>query len=384
MKTWGLVLACTLLAACASAPTPVPPPERLFDDALFAPAGERISADDVFALSEPMRRFLKNELVGEVRSKGLQQGLVDALQHRGKLRLEYDSSTTRTASQAFEARSGNCLSLVLMTAALAKELGLPVHYQSVFVDTTWSRSGDLYFSSGHINLTLGARLLDSRMGYGATPPLTIDFLPPEELRGQRSRSIGEDTVIAMYMNNHAAELLSRGRLDDAYWWARQAIVQSPTFMSAYNTLGVIYLRHGNVREAEQSLRSLLEREPANTAAMSNLARVLETMGRTAEAQEWTRKLAQIEAYPPFHFFDRGIAAMLAGDYKTARDLFKKEIDRAAYYHEFHFWLAIAESRLGDVKEARRHLAIAIENSTTRSDHDLYAAKLDWLKAHRVQ
>jgi hypothetical protein len=76
--------------------------------------------------------------------------------------------------------------------------------------------------------------------------------------------------------------------------------------------------------------------------------------------------------------------MKVGDFKTARDLFAKEVDRAAYYHEFHFWLAIASARLGDLEQARRHLAIAVENSTTRSDHDLYAAKLDRLQAPRYQ
>ncbi len=54
--------------------------------------------------------------------------------------------------EAFQARTGNCLSLVIMTAAFAKEVGLPVRFQSVYVPETWSRSGNLYFSSGHVNL----------------------------------------------------------------------------------------------------------------------------------------------------------------------------------------------------------------------------------------
>uniref|UniRef100_UPI00355A5231 tetratricopeptide repeat protein n=1 Tax=Piscinibacter sp. TaxID=1903157 RepID=UPI00355A5231 len=200
----------------------------------------------------------------------------------------------------------------------------------------------------------------------------------------RAQSIAENTIVAMYMNNRAAEHLAQGRLNDAYWWARNAIAQAPTFLSAYNTLGVVYLRHGNLPQAEQILSHVLAREPANTAALSNLARVLADMGRSAESTRLLGKLAQVEPYPPFHFFDLGLAAMRDGDYKTARDLFAKEIARAAYYHEFHFWLAIADFQLGDIRQARKHLTIAMENSTTRSDHDLYAAKLDRLRAYRVQ
>ena len=40
--------------------------------------------------------------------------------------------------------------------------------------------------------------------------------------------------------------------------------------------------------------------------------------------------------------------MRDGNFKTARDLFAKEVDRAPYYHEFHFWLANAYFGLGDV------------------------------------
>ena len=71
---------------------------------------------------------------------------------------------TRNAAQAFAARSGNCLSLVIMTAAFAKELGLTVAYQKVFVDDTWARTGDIYLSIGHVNVTLAPRKTDQGGG----------------------------------------------------------------------------------------------------------------------------------------------------------------------------------------------------------------------------
>ena len=54
--------------------------------------------------------------------------------------------------------------------------------------------------------------------------------------------------------------------------------------------------------------------------------------------------------------------------------------RAPYYHEFHYALALAHAKLGDAAQARKHLALAMESSTTRGDHDLYAAKLDKIRA----
>ena len=212
----------------------------------------------------------------------------------------------------------------------------------------------------------------------------MDFLPAEEVRGQRSRVIAEDTIIAMYMNNRAAEALAQGRLDEAYAWAREAVRQSPAFLSAYNTLGVVYLRHGNPQQAASVLRHVLGREPDNTVALSNLARVLGELGQTAEATLLARRLEKAEPYPPFHFFDLGMAALQAGQFETARTWFTQEVKRAAYHHEFHFWLAIANLGLGDMVQARKHLLIAKENSTSFDDNALYSAKLEKINALKVR
>ena len=180
-----------------------------------------------------------------------------------------------------------------------------------------------------MNLSLLRPQVAPSFGRNEGDRMTIDFLPPRDLRGLRSRVVGEDTIVAMYMNNRSVEAFAEGRIDDAYWWARGAIRQDPLFLSAYNTLGVVYQRHGDLALAEQSLNYVLDREPANTRAMSNLVSVLNEGGRVAEAGALKRKLDQLEPNPPFSYFNRGLAAMRDGDVKSARELFEKEVDRAA-------------------------------------------------------
>ena len=368
-----------LLAACASAPSPQDA-EQLFNDRLFQPASVRIDAADVFALTPAMKAYLEGDVARLARVRGRQRALFDALYERSQLKLEYDAAMTRNASEAFEARAGNCLSLVIMTAAFAKEMGFIVRYQNVFTDETWSRSGDYYLSIGHVNLSLVRKRGEDPLIRNDSDTMTIDFLPPADLRGARTWVIEEPTIVAMYMNNRAVEALTAGHMDDAYWWAREAIVQEPHFLSAYNTLGVVYQKHGNLAHAKRTFDFILAREPANTRAMSNLALVLHDQGNLVAAAELNRRLEQMEPDPPFGYFKRGMAAMQAGDYKTARDMFAREVDRAAYYHEFHFWLALAYLGLGETDQARKHMTIAVDNSTTRKDHDLYAAKLGRIQA----
>src|SRR5882757_4482136 len=380
LKRLVLLLWCAGLGACATPPVPAPPPGAFFHDELFSAPSQRVEATEVFALSDAMKHYVHVDIAHELHSAGLARGLIEELYRPDRLKLDYDSAATRNAAQAFDARKGNCLSLVIMTAAFARELGLQVTYQSVVIEETWSRSDDLLFLNTHVNLTLGGRRIDSGRSYDADS-LTIDFLPAQSKFGQHTRQISEDTIVAMYMNNRSAEALARQQIDEAYWWARGAIAQAPEFQSAYNTLGVVYLRHGDLQAAEQVLSALLERDPQDKKAMSNLVIALGKLGRTEESSALSERLAQMEPYPPYHFFWLGTAAMERGDLRAAKALFQKEVNRADYCSEFHFWLGVADLGLGDMEGARQQLSMAMENSATTTDHDLYAAKLQRLRSY---
>ena len=375
----GLCAALVLvLAACATPPPAPPGPHGFLNDAAFAPR-ERARMD-VFAVSAPMRRYLKHDIAPQLRDRGPLRGLVAALESHAQLKLEYDGAITRTAAQAFAARAGNCLSLTVMTGALARELGLFVSYQRVHADRIWSRSDDTLFSSGHVNVVLSASPPTGSRTLERVTGVVIDFTPGVNLLRQRSQEISESTVLAMFMNNRAAEAIRSGALDDAYWWARDATLEDPRYLEAFNTLGVVYARRGDAVLAERVFRHVLAREAENVSAIANLVGVLETQGRRAEALALDARLKRIEAYPPFHFFDQGVAALKRKEFAAARDHFLRELDRNAYYHEAHFGAAVAYLGLGETGPAQKHLATALETSTNRREHDVYAAKMAWLRA----
>lgn len=369
-----------LLSACATAPPPAAAPVALFADHLFAPSTATLTEADIFGLTPAMADYAR-EVQRHRRGLEVRRALFDALYRRDGLRLEYDAALTRTAAQAFEARQGNCLSLVIMTAALAAALDIPVVFQDVPVDDAWSRSGGLYVNSGHVNLLLGRVLRGSVAGYDSASHMVVDFQPPPDGRRLEGTAIGRHTVVAMFMNNRAAEAMARGRLDEAYWWARQAVVADPALLHAYNTLAVVYRRHGDAAMAERTLRWALGREPDNTMVLDNLAQLMEAAGRREEAAALRARLARLQPVAPFHYFNLGRKAMATGDYRRARLLFERELQRDPDYHEFHAWLAAALWQLGDGRRADEHMQQAIAASTTRAEHALYAAKRDRLRAH---
>lgn len=370
------------LSGCAALMPPAPTP--WLHDALFDHPPRPADADGVMALDEPMRRYLDGVLAGAMRDKGRARALTDALYTRSDLQLEYDSSVTRNAAQAFAARSGNCLSLVLMTAALARELGLDVSYQSATAGEYYSRQGSLTLQAGHVNLVLAPR--QSRWHQNGInymqdgDALRIDFLPPELLRGQRSVPISEQRVLAMFMNNRAVESLQTAPLAQAYAWVREALRLDPGFWTAYNTLGVIYQRAGHPQQAAAAFEQVLAQDPRNLPAMVNLAPVLRTLGRHDEADHWTAMRQALRPHAPFHFLGLAEGALARGDLAQARDLLDREEAVTGETHELYFLRARLLMAMGREGPAEHALQRAMETSETQRQRQVYAGKLERLRA----
>jgi Tfp pilus assembly protein PilF len=372
-----MIALLVLLSACAGTPASVQPNADLFADTSFRPPSERVDATDLFTLSPEMRDYLHSDAFGSlVRSMGKEKGLLDALYTKGKLKVDYDASYTRNAAETFRDRLGNCMSLVIMTAAFAKELDMTVDYQSVDMET-WSRNGDFYLMNGHVNIVLGSRTKMSDVL--PEKVLVVDFVPVPPGSSRGSHLLSEDQIVAMFQNNRAAEALLQGRLDDAYWWTRAAVARDPASAMPLNTLAVIYERHGNKLLAERAYRAALEREPENPNMLRNFETVLAALGKTDEAQAVAKRLASLEPVPPFEYFHKGVAAYRDGQYDKARDLFRREIKRAPYNDEFHFWLAASYLQLGRLADARDELALAVDSSTQVDTRKRYSAKLAHLR-----
>lgn len=380
MKRLAVLLSLSLLAGCASTKPPAEALPAVFADASFAPPSEPVRTDTLFALSPAMQAYLNSSRFSSIiHERGARQGLVEALYRKTDLQIEYESTTTRTAAQTYAARSGNCLSLVIMTAAFAKALGMPVRFQHIDAENIWSREGNLFLASSHVNILLSDRRLPNVYPGDLDMELVVDFIPRNEAARLRSRYIDEEDIIALYLNNRAAEMLVQGRVDDAYWWARAAVRTRPRSATVLNTLGAVYRQHGDLAMAEQAFRAALTREPENIAVMRNLQPVLQELGKDEAARLLARQIDEVDPVPPYHYFDQGILALKAGEPGKARTLFEREVRRAPFNDEFRFWLGVTYLQLGEVRGAREQLAKAVENSTRRDTRARYSAKLAYLR-----
>lgn len=378
-----------VLAGCATSPPggapALPLADHLFEPVPVMPAETLFRLDD--AMQAHVDRLLRAPHRGELARLDLPSPahrLVRSLAEGGQMRLDYDASRTRTAQEAFHDRAGNCLSLVILTAAFADALGLEVRFQSVPVTEAWERQGDLHFYIGHINLAIATRPMPVGSAGGPWREwLVVDFLPGADLRRQRHEPIERHRVVAMFMNNRAAELLAQGRLDAAYAWAREALKQDAAFGGAANTLGVVYLRRGEPVWAERALRHALSVAGADAVAgahaWGNLALALQRQGRDDEARQALAQWQRLQPVAPFEDLLRAQQAMRDGDWDQARRLVQRELTRMPDQHELHFWLAVALSNLGQDLDAARHLERAIEQATSLQQSAAYASKRAWLR-----
>ena len=387
LRLFCMALLALASAACTTLPAP-PPPIRFAHDRHFSLAtdADRLAptAEDPLAMSPAMQAYaaehLQTETAGLASRRDPRQALLAALYQNKKLRLQYDDSHTRTAAQAFEQRAGNCLSLVLMTAAFAMHLGLPVTYQAVEVDETHERRGGLYVSSGHVNIVLQRPPMSLRRSSAADDAaLVVDFLPGRDVAGARTSLVNEVKLLAMFHNNRAAEALAAGRVARAYWAARAAVVQAPDFIPALNTMGVVYERAGLLEAAEQAYRHVLQAEPDHVATLNNLVSTLNRQGRLAEAEPLARQLARLQPQPPFQAFDEGRRAMAVLEFERAKKLFDQELQHQPHQAEVHHWAALANWHLGNQAQTAHHLQQARDYSGTASDHSRYSAKLASLR-----
>lgn len=386
---WGnsAMLALLLVfAGCAGQPVRQVNPaavEKLFHDSLFTETMD-FSIAEIFAENAAMKDFVAKEISPKLRQTNRPHALYEAISSKGRFWLEYDARRTRTASEAFASKRGNCLSLVIMTAALAKSLGLQVRYQEIWVDEAWRRAHDMLALVGHVNIVIGDRNWKDSFGRTSEFSLIVDFLPPDDARHLRGTEIDEAKIVAMFLNNRAAEELTAGRLDAAYGFVRRAIQSDPTFLGAINTLGIIYRRHGNLPEAEAVFNTLLGVAPNNTLVLTNLMVTLQDQGRIEESDKLGQRLRQLEPIAPFHFLDLAQTAMSKNEFATAVDLFKRELDRDPGSHEAHFGLARAYLELGNPGGARDHLREAVRLSGTREDRERYSNKLERLRVNSIR
>jgi Tfp pilus assembly protein PilF len=288
--------------------------------------------------------------------------------------LQYENRTY-SAAQTLALNKGNCLSLAILTTALAKLVNLDVDYQLVDSSPVFALTGNVVSKEVHVKTVVFERpeMSLGNVGFQYGQRVVIDYFVSE-----RRRFIGNISTAAfnaMYYLNLAGAALEEQDYANAYWQTHEALHQNPLDPTAWNIMAVIYRHAGDLAKAEEIYLFAIEHAEDKLTLLKNYRQLLVSQMRITEAAAVENKLETMEDPSPFHWYSLAKNSYDTQDYQAAIRYFNKALVIAPYLHEA--WLGKAQSfyQLNELPEAELALKMAIENADRMSTRSLYEAKL---------
>jgi len=331
---------------------------------------ERDGTYEILTLSPEMERFVDSRVVGKDDPNGVLKSLIDAVFGPSGLAIEYGNTRTKTPVEVFETRSGNCLSFTMLFVTMARYLGMEARFNEVAEILTWDRRGEFVVNNRHMFAEV--EIENSR--------LRVDFLPGERKRYHLVQRISDRRALAHYYNNLGAEAVEANSLDEALAYFAEALRMDESLSLAWVNQGVALRRSGDLVGAEASYRRALEVDPSETTAATNLAALLELLGRSGEAEHFRRIVKAHQQRNPIYHYRLGLEKATLGDLQEAAQHLRVAIRRDSEDPEFHAALSAIYTRLDRSRKADQSLKRALALCASDAERDSIRLRLEELLA----
>lgn len=341
---------------------------------LFTPE----SKEEIFALNHNAKNFVTAILNESDTSKATLENLVSDIFHKSEEGLAYRGQANYTANQAFENQEANCLSLSIMTFALARYAGYDAQFYQVDIPEYWTRQQGFSLLNGHINL----RVIEPALPNVATDRYFVDVdFDPQAMRQLFPRvPVSRDKVVAMFYTNKGADALIQGSYTKAYAYLRAAVKLAPDFGQAWVNLGVLYRKAGHLDYAEQAYNQVLSIEPDNLTALENKAILYAFMGKEDEAAAIRAGIKAKRANNPFYHYILGEQAFDAAQFDEALIHFRQSLRLDNRRHEALFGMGKTYWLMGEADKAEEYLSLAEKYAPNQDEARRYGNKLSVLQS----
>jgi len=233
---------------------------------------------------------------------------------------------------------------------------------------TWDKHGEIVVNSQHVNVVV---LVDGR-------PFEVDLAATVDRIRMGTRVVSDHRALAHYFSNKGVDSFGLGSPIRAREYFNEAVQADPTCAFAWSNLAVAESTLGNLEAAEKAYQRSLELDASRLSTLDNLVKLYEKMNRKADAQKLQKKVNRYRRKNPFYHFAMGQQAFDRGAYEDAVRYFQKAVKRRSGDHAFHFQLAQALARTGQMDKARKQLAKAEQAATLQEDQNRYSRKLELL------
>ena len=349
------------LAGCAAAPRTPLPAHLLWQDQAFDydAALVSIGKPDLFQLDAGLLSKLHDPRIQNSSAQYRLNHLVSLLFEPQTKDFSYSRNRTTIAAETWRRKSGDCLSLTVLSYSLAKALDMRVQMQEVRVPVVFDRRGNVEFLNRHVNLLISGKSdggLYVRDGLMRSGDVIIDFEPQIASR-REGMALSDDGILARFYNNVAAEYLAKGDLTLAYAHFKAAVLADPDYSPSYSNLAQLYTRKGFLQSAEQLLLYAVALDDDSEIALRSLHQLLVSQGRESEASKYKEILQARQEKDPYYWLGVGLHHLEEGNYQKAVNALERAQDLTRGFQEVHRYLAIAYWRAGKPVQAKNQLAV---------------------------
>jgi Tfp pilus assembly protein PilF len=151
--------------------------------------------------------------------------------------------------------------------------------------------------------------------------------------------------------------------------AYQKVIElDPTYIEAYNNLGIIYQERGDSNNAFEAYQKSVEINPRYEKGHNNLGILLFLEGRNEEALDAFQKALAINSYNIESHINLGVLFKKQGQLNKAIESYRKALDINPLHREVHYNIALLYEQLENFDLAIGHYKqFIILSSTSQSD-----------------
>jgi hypothetical protein len=286
------------------------------------------------------------------------------------------------AEQALEKLQGNCMTLALLTSALAQLAGIETGYRVIYQEPMIDYDQNIFISSNHIRTYLyktnpapeqGILLLQRAA-------LVIDYFPEKgNLAGDE---ISAERFYAMLYNNLAADALLSGNTDNAFHLSQKALSYDASFTPSINMIALMYHRKGALAEAAAWFDYGMQQRDSKITLLTNYRDFALKTHDHQLLEKINQQLTSNDDDNPYVWLALAIDAERSQQPQHAQLYYKKLLEKAPYLHNANLALVRLYLKENNVEAAQELIEQAMSYAYDPQRLQLYQTKLTALQRHR--
>ncbi|MBD3586321.1 hypothetical protein HHX48_11285 [Salinimonas sp. HHU 13199] len=296
------------------------------------------------------------------------------------------NGSTHNATEAAILDNGNCLSLAVITAALASVADIDLKFQKMNSPPVYKKQGDIMMLSSHVRTKAYNTVNKEGRDDGSFPKVLvpasviIDYFP--SYGNVKGEYVSQDAVSAMFYRNKVAVALVDNHVSKAFWLADKALKLAPNDPENVSAMAVVLRRLDKQDEAEQLYQQAIAHDITDITLLSNYLSLLSRQGREQEAAEVGELLLHQNDENPYSWITLASEHIDRRELKKAQYFLDKAKQLAPYLDDVYREQARCFFLQEKLDEAHQALTKAHQLAWDDRSRALYMAKQTALESLR--